>query len=49
MPIYQAFNSRMGAWVKYEFKSKKGFTVVDVKQREPRKPFQNTKIRGNRP
>lgn len=47
MPIYQAFNSRMGAWVKYHF-TKSGFEVVDVKQHDPRVPFIGTKIKGKR-
>lgn len=47
MPIFQAFNSRMGAWVKYHF-TREGFQVVDVKQQQPRVPFKGTKIRGKR-
>ena len=43
MPIYQAFNPRSKAFVKYEF-SKQGFKVIDVKQREPSKPFKGIKI-----
>jgi len=46
-PIYQAFNSRMGAWVKYHF-TREGFQVVDVKQNNPRTPFKGTKIKGKR-
>ena len=45
MPIYQAFNKRTKAWVKYHFKKGKGFEVIDVKQREPKKPFKNIKIK----
>ena len=47
MPIYQSFNSRNKAWVKYEFK-KDGFKVIDVKQREPLKPFKNIPKKGKR-
>ncbi len=47
MPVYQAYNKRMNAWVKYKFTTG-GFTVVDVKQREPMKPFKKTKIKGKR-
>jgi len=47
MPLYQSFNSRTGAWVKYHF-TKDGFEVVDVKQREPRVPFKKTPIKGKR-
>lgn len=47
MPIYQAFNSRINAWVKYEF-GKKGFRVIDVKEREPFKPFKSIPKKGKR-
>lgn len=47
MPIYQAFNKRIGAWVKYEF-TKNGWKALDVKQREPRKKFKNVKVRGQK-
>lgn len=43
MPIYQAFNPRSKAFVKYEF-SKQGIKFIDVKQREPSKPFKGIKI-----
>ena len=46
MPIYQAFNKRINAWVKYKFTKKKGFTPLDIKQREPLKPFKGIKKRG---
>jgi len=38
MPIYQSYNKRINAWVKYEF-TKKGWKPLDVKQKEPKKPF----------
>ena len=47
MGIYQAYNKRSKAWVKYKF-TKQGFKALDVKQREPSKPFKNVKIRGKR-
>jgi len=48
MPIYQAFNSRIKAWVKYHFEKGKGFRIVGVKKREPLKPFKNVKIKGKK-
>jgi len=47
MPIYQSFNSRIGAWVKYHFTSA-GFEVLDVKQKNPTVPFKKTPIKGKR-
>ena len=46
-PVYQAFNKKINAWVKYEF-SKKGFKPIDVKQNEPLVPFKNIEIKGKR-
>ena len=40
MPIYQAFNPKIKAWVKYHF-VKNGFRVLDVKEREPLKSFKH--------
>jgi hypothetical protein len=48
MPIYQAFNSRIDSWVKYEFIKGQGFKALDVKQVEPLKPFHGIQIKGNR-
>ena len=48
MPIYQAFNSRIDAWVKYKFESGVGFRALDVKQRMPSVPFKGIKIKGKR-
>jgi len=45
MPIYQAYNSKIKAWVKYHF-IKGGFKVLDVKQREPGVPFKNIPKKG---
>lgn len=47
MPIYQAYNKRIKAYVKYEF-AKEGFKPLDVKQREPMVPFKNIPIKGQR-
>lgn len=47
MPIKQAWNNRIKAWVKYEL-SKNGFKVIDVKEKEPWKPFKGIKIGGNK-
>ena len=47
MPIYQAYNKKIKAWVKYEF-TKKSFTRKDVKQRNPNQPFKGVKIKGKR-
>ena len=45
MPIRQAFNKKIDAWVKYDFTKGKGFTVLDVKQRRPQVPFKGVKKR----
>ncbi len=47
MPVYQSYNSKNNAWVKYKFTSG-GIKILDVKQREPMKPFKKTKIKGKR-
>jgi len=47
MPVYQAFNSKIGAWVKYKFAPGVGFKALDVKQKEPRVPFKGITKRGN--
>lgn len=47
MPVYQAYNKRNNAWVKYEF-SGKGWKVLDVKQREPKKPFKGIPKKGQK-
>ena len=46
MPIYQAFNPKIGSWVKYKFAKGEGFKALDVKQRLPKVPFKGIKIRG---
>lgn len=45
--IYQAYNKRTKAWVKYKF-TKNGIKWLDVKQREPQKPFKGVPKRGAR-
>jgi len=47
MPIYQAFNKKIGAWVKYKF-TKKGWKALDVKQKLPKKPFKGIKKKGQK-
>lgn len=44
MPIRQSYNSKTKAYVKYEI-GKQGFKVLDVKQRNPRKPFKNVPVK----
>jgi len=49
MGIFQAFNKRSNAWVKYKVTakgSKKGSKICDVKQRNPRVPFKGIAKRG---
>jgi len=45
MPIYQAWNPKTKAYVKYEF-VKGGPRFFDVKQKNPSIPFKNVEIRG---
>jgi len=40
MSIYQLYNKIIKAWVKYHFK-KNGVKFIDVKQKNPQKPFKN--------
>lgn len=47
--VYQSFNRRIQAWVKYKFIKGKGFKPLNVKQRNPRVPFANINIKGQRP
>lgn len=48
MPISQAYNKKIKAWVKYDFKKGKGFNVLDVKQKEPKKKFKGIPVRGKK-
>jgi len=45
--VYQAYNDRIDAWVKYELNDK-GFKPLDVKQRSPNVPFKGVVKRGKR-
>ena len=45
MPIFQSFNKRTGAWVKYELYGNKS-KILDVKQKNPSTPFKNVAKRG---
>jgi len=45
--VFQAYNDRIDAWVKYKF-DEKGFAPLDVKQRNPGIPFKNIKKRGKK-
>jgi len=47
MPIYQSFNPKIKAWVKYHF-GKNGVEFTDVKQKEPQKPFKGIPKKGKR-
>ncbi len=47
MPVYQAYNPNIKAWVKYDF-TKKGVRWLDVKQREPKKPFKGVPKKGKK-
>ncbi len=48
MPIYQAFNHKTKAWVKYHFTKKHGFKVLNVKQRKPKIKFKGIPVREKR-
>ena len=48
MPIRQAYNKKIKAFVKYDFAKDTGFRVLDVKQKKPSKPFKGIKIAGKR-
>jgi len=45
MPIYQSYNKKTNRWVKYHF-TKKGFEVIDVKQRKPKIKFKGIPVKG---
>ena len=48
MVVYQAFNPKIKAYVKYHFVKGKGFEVFDVKQRKHLKPYKKIKIKGRK-
>jgi len=45
MKIYQTFNKKTDCWVKYKVVKGKGSKILNVKQREPTKPFKKVKIK----
>jgi len=45
--VYQAYNDKNKAYVKYKI-TEKGSKIMNVKERNPKKPFKNIKKRGNR-
>jgi len=47
MPIYQSFNPKIKAWVKYEF-TKEGVKFMDIKQKKPLKPFKGVPKKGKK-
>lgn len=47
MPIYQAYNRRNKAWVKYKF-TKGGIKILNVKQKEPMKKFKGVPVKGKK-
>ena len=48
MPVYQSFNKRIKAWVKYELIKGKGIKILDVKQQMPNKPFKGVPKRSKK-
>lgn len=47
MPVYQAYNKRIKAWIKYKSTSK-GSRTVNVKEREPMKKFKGVPVKGKK-
>lgn len=47
MPTFQAYNPKIGAWVKYEFTSK-GVRFKNIKQKNPKVPFEGIPKKGNK-
>ena len=47
MPVYQAYNKRNKAWVKYKI-GKGGYKILNVKQANPSKPFKGVPKKGKR-
>jgi len=48
MPVYQAYNGRIKAWVKYHFVKDGRVEILNVKQREPKKPFKGVPKKGKK-
>ena len=44
MVEYQSYNKKTKAWVKYDV-TNKGTKILNVKQKEPKKPFKGVKKR----
>ncbi len=45
MPIFQAYNKRNNAWVKYK-KTGNKTKILNVKESEPKKKFKGVPVRG---
>ena len=43
MPVRQSYNNRINAWVKYKYEGDKKGKILNVKEREPTKPFKGVK------
>ena len=46
MPIYQSYNALTKRWVKYKHGKDGQVKILDVKQREPQKPFKGVPQKG---
>ena len=44
MPVYQVFNKRTGAWVKYKTYGGKS-RILNVKESEPKKKFKGVPVK----
>lgn len=47
MVIYQAYNKKTKAWVKFKSCADGKTKVLDVKQKEPRLPFKGIKLKSD--
>lgn len=45
MGIFQSFNPKTKAWVKYKVVTGKGTKILDVKQQNPRVKFKGVTVR----
>ena len=43
--VYQAYNNRINAWVKYKLVKGKGAVIQEVKKREPQTPYADVPVR----
>ncbi|HKL23828.1 MAG TPA: hypothetical protein VJ912_00665, partial [Candidatus Nanoarchaeia archaeon] len=48
MTVYQAYNGRIKAWVKYHFVKGGRAEILNVKQKEPKKPFKGIPKKGKK-